>query len=322
MKKIAIIAGGDSSEYEISLKSANAVCGSLDRSKFDPIIVLLSGKEWVTTNGNSIDKNDFSFTENGNKIHFDFVINVIHGTPGENGLVQGYFEMLKVPYSGCGVEASAVTFNKSLTKSIVKNIDGIGLAKQILLSDDNYNGNHIVETLGLPLFVKPNASGSSCGVTKVKTVDQLQNAIIEAFKESDLVLCEEYIQGVEISQGVMICNNKEYVLPITELETKNDFFDYQAKYTAGFTNEITPARIDQSVANQVSRISLEAYKILGCKDVVRVDYIVKEGKPYFIEVNTNPGMSNASIVPQQWRVIGWSMGQAWEMIIAEHIKID
>lgn len=320
MKKIAIIAGGDSSEYEVSLKSAQAVCDSLDRSKFDPTVVLISKKEWKTINGELIDKNDFSCVVKGEKVNFDFVINVIHGTPGENGIVQGYFNLIGLPYSGCGVEASAVTFNKALTKKIVGQINNLALAKQIYLTDKKYNAIDVINQLGLPLFVKPNASGSSCGVTKVKSIDQLESAVNEAFKESDAVLCEEFIEGVEISQGVMIVGGKEYVLPITELETKNEFFDYQAKYTAGFTNEITPARIPDDVTERVGKISIEAYKLLRCKDVVRIDYIVRDGVPYFIEVNTNPGMSNASIVPQQWRQVGLSMGQAWEMIINEYIN--
>lgn len=320
MKRIAIIAGGDSSEYEVSLRSANAVCESLDRSKFDPIVVLISRSGWKTLGGFVIDKNDFSYVVDNKRFTFDFVINVIHGTPGENGLVQGYFEMIGLPYSGCSVETSAVTFNKSLTKSIVSSIHGVRMAKQIFLWDSKIDANYIVESLGLPLFVKPNASGSSCGVTKVKSLDQLESAVNEAFKESDAVLCEEFIEGVEVSQGVMVLCGKEYVLPITELETKNEFFDYQAKYTDGFTNEITPARIDKGVANRVGQISLDLYKLLGCRDVVRVDYIIKGGHPYFIEVNTNPGMSNASIVPQQWREIGLTMGQAWEWIIDSHFE--
>lgn len=318
MKRIAIIAGGDSSEYEVSLRSANAVCDSLDRSKFDPIVVLISKSGWQTLDGLVIDKNDFSYSLDCERFAFDFVVNVIHGTPGENGLVQGYFEMIGLPYSGCSVEASAVTFNKALTKSIVSSIKGVRMAKQIFLRDSKIDANYIVDCLGLPLFVKPNASGSSCGVTKVKSVEQLGDAVKEAFKESSAVLCEEFVDGVEVSQGVMILDDKEYVLPITELETKNEFFDYQAKYTAGFTNEITPARIDNDVANRVGDITLEVYKLLGCRDVVRVDYIIKGGQPYFIEVNTNPGMSNASIVPQQWREIGLTMGQAWELIIDSH----
>lgn len=317
MKHIAIIAGGDSSEYEVSLRSAHAVCDSLDRSKFAPLIVHLGSKGWHLLSGEVIDKNDFSFTDpSGTKHTFDFALIMIHGTPGENGILQGYFELIGMPYSGCSVEVSAVTFNKRLTKSIVRNIEGLNLAKEIVLSKaDAINPAQIVENLGLPLFVKPNASGSSCGVTKVKTAQQVLPAIEAAFAESDQVLIEEFIEGVEVSQGIMILSDKEYVLPITELVAHNEFFDYQAKYTPGMTDEITPARIAPQTAELVGKITLEAYRMLGCRGVVRVDYIIKEGRPYFIEVNTNPGMSNASIVPQQWLYAGLTMGQAWEMII-------
>lgn len=320
MKNIAIISGADSSEYEVSLKSANAICRSLDKNVYNPIVVIISQSGWKTLSGDVIDKNDFTYIKNGAKVYFDFIINVIHGTPGENGKVQGYFDMLAIPYSGCGVEVSAITFNKMLTKSIVAAVKGVNLAKEVVLRDNNIDVKSIIAQLGLPLFVKPNASGSSCGVSKVKSETQLQNAVDKAFKESEIVLCEEFIGGVEVSQGVMIVEGEEYVLPITELDTKNEFFDYQAKYTAGYTNEITPARLPQSVAIETNRLTSEIYKLLGCKDVVRVDYIIKDGKPYFIEVNTNPGMSDASIVPQQWREIGLTMGQAWAMIIEAHLK--
>ncbi|MEG0602780.1 MAG: D-alanine--D-alanine ligase family protein, partial [Mucinivorans sp.] len=296
--KIAVVFGGDSSEREISLVSGAAVFESLDRAKYDPMLVEISKHGWYALPGHeAIDKNDFSV----GGIPFDYVLIMIHGTPGENGVLQGYFDLLGVPYSGPGLEASAITFNKKLCKHVVREIKGVALAREIsLVRGASYDSGQIVAELGLPLFVKPNASGSSCGVSKVKRVEELDRAIAAAFAEGDSVLLEEYIRGVEISQGVMICGGKEYIMPATELVSENEFFDYEAKYTVGKTHEITPARISKTVASSVLRISLEAYSLLACRGVVRMDYIIKDEVPYFIEVNTVPGMSKQSIIPQQW----------------------
>lgn len=322
MKHIAIIAGGDSSEYEVSLRSSRAVAQALSEYNFRTTIVNLSKKGWATEYGCEIDRNDFSFKNStGAKENFDAALIMIHGTPGENGILQGYFELIGMPYTGCSVEVSALTFNKSITKLAVKNIAGINLAREILMSKgDPIESNHIIKELGLPLFVKPNASGSSCGVTKVKMVEQLVPAIETALKECDAVLLEEFIEGTEVSQGVMLVEGEMTVLPMTELMPNAEFFDYQAKYTPGGTEEITPARISNDLTAQISAVTERVYKTLGCRGVVRVDYIIKESKPYFIEINTNPGMSNASIVPQQWAYIGLTMGQAWTKIINEIIK--
>ncbi|MEG2864874.1 MAG: D-alanine--D-alanine ligase family protein [Mucinivorans sp.] len=316
MKKlrIAVICGGDSSEMEVSLRSGAAVFESLDRTKYDPMIVELSKNGWYALPERvGVDKNDFSV----DGVRFDYALLMIHGTPGENGVLQGYFDLLGIPYSSPGVETSAVTFNKVLTKLVISSIGEVGLAREISLDrDEKYDTAEIVRSLGLPLFVKPNASGSSCGVSKVKCEQDLHAAIDGAFMESDQVLMEEYIEGVEISQGVMICGDTEYVLPATELVSENEFFDYQAKYTPGMTHEITPARIEKSVADLVSRITLQAYKRLHCRGVVRMDYIIKGGVPYFIEVNTIPGMSKQSIIPQQWAAVGLTMGAGLDLIIS------
>lgn len=313
--KIAVIAGGNSSEVEVSIKSSQQVFDCLDRDVFDPKIVIINKNGW-NCDGVEIDKNDFSLCG----VRFDYALIMIHGTPGENGILQGYFELLDIPYSSCGVEVSALTFNKSLCKSLLGGIPGINLAKEIILNkSDRVDLEFIVAMLGLPLFIKPNASGSSCGVTKIKEIGDIDKALEVAFLEGDQVMCEEYIQGIEVSQGVMITQGQEWVLPITELVSKNEFFDYQAKYTDGLTQEITPARISHHLATQISETTLSAYKALGCRGIVRIDYIIKDDKPYFIEVNTVPGMSCNSIVPQQWREIGLTMGQAWEMIIRDTI---
>ncbi|MEG2479219.1 MAG: D-alanine--D-alanine ligase, partial [Mucinivorans sp.] len=281
MRRIAIIAGGDSSEMPVSLRSAAAVCKSLDKSKFLPTIVSLSSNGWFVDKS-PIDKNDFSYLdEHGVRVKFDYALIMIHGTPGENGILQGYFELLGIPYSGCSVEVSALTFNKHLCKVAVSGVNGVNLAKQVYLRrGDKVDAQDVISALGLPLFVKPNASGSSFGVTKVKGVEYLLPAVAAAFTESEAVLMEEFIDGTEVSQGVMVVGGKEYVLPITELVSKNEFFDYQAKYTPGMTNEITPARIPIEVAAEISKTTLEIYKTLGCCGVVRVDYIIKGSKAY------------------------------------------
>lgn len=322
VKKIAVIAGGDSSEIVISHRSAAQVYTCLDRTVYEPYMVTIVGKRWtVELQGveYAVDKNDFSFTDNnGHKRVFDFALIMIHGTPGENGILQGYFELMGIPYSSCGVAASAVTFDKTLCKKAVEDVDGIFLARQVTIHNDQHvDSQWIADTLGLPMFIKPNASGSSFGVTKVKSVDQIAEAIELARTESIAVMAEEFIEGVEVSQGVMIVSGKEYVLPITELVSKNEFFDFQAKYTAGMTQEITPARIPMPVAQQIGDTSLAVYKALGLSGIVRIDYIIKGTTPYFIEVNTTPGMSAASIVPQQWQAVGLSMGDAFNLIIKD-----
>lgn len=311
--KIAVIVGGYSSEREVSLRSGGAVFDSLDRTKFDPVIVDISRKGWFV-GSEEINKNDFSYS--GGK--FDYALIVIHGTPGENGVLQGYLDLVRIPYSTPDVGTSALTFNKTLCKAAVASTRGVNLAAEVVIyKGDAIDAAKIVSTLGLPLFIKPNQSGSSCGITKVKSVGEIEAAVNEAFKESDVVLCEEFISGVEVSQGVMICRGVEYIMPITELVSHKEFFDYEAKYTVGMTDEITPARISAADAQKVSDATLAIYKRLCCKGVVRVDYIIKNGTPYFIEVNTVPGMSAQSIVPQQWAHMGISMGEGFEKIIED-----
>lgn len=320
--KIAVIAGLDSSEAEVSLRSAAQVYAALDRDLFEPYSITIKGSEWKAENpdgSTAIDKNDFSFTDStGRYLKLDYALIMIHGVPGENGILQGYFELMGIPYSSCNVEASALTFNKSLCKQAVSCVKNLNLAQEIKIhTGDPINPQRYIDELGLPLFVKPNASGSSCGVTKVKSIEQIQDAIDTAMKESDTVLLEQYIEGVEVSQGVMVIGDRDYTLPITELATTNDFFDYQAKYTPGVTQEITPARIDPQTTATLNQITLDVYKTLGCTGIVRVDYIIKQGKAYFIEVNTVPGMSANSIVPQQLHAAGYTMQQAYTMIITK-----
>lgn len=322
IRKIAVIAGGDSSEAVVSLRSAAEVYASLDRSLFEPYIVTVSGSDWRTETGESIDKNYFSFmSKNGTHVKFDYALIMIHGTPGENGILQGYLELMSIPYSSCNTAVSALTFDKSLCKKAIADLPNVNLAHEILVrKGDKITPERYITELGLPFFVKPNASGSSFGVTKVKTAEQIDTAITEALTEGVTVLLEEYIEGVEVSQGVMITSNNELALPVTELVSKNEFFDYEAKYTDGMTEEITPARIPQNVTEILNQTTLDIYKALGCEGIVRIDYIIKGEKPYFIEVNTVPGMSRNSIVPKQLREAGMTMQQAYTMIISDKLN--
>ncbi len=312
--KVAVIAGGNSSEREVSLRSAKQVFESLDRELYTPYLIDLKEIS-MTCNGVEINKNDFSLPDVG---RLDYALIVVHGTPGENGILQGYLDLVGVPYSSSSTLVSALTFDKELTKLTLGGVEGMEFADQVIVRrGEKYDTQEIASRLRLPLFVKPNASGSSFGVTKAKSVEQISSAIEEAFEQSETVMCEEFIEGTEISQGVMICSGKEYVLPITELVSHNEFFDYEAKYTAGMTDEITPARIADEVARRVSKATLAAYKKLGCRGVVRIDYIIRDGVPYFIEVNGVPGMSAASIVPQQWAAIGLTMQDGWRLVIED-----
>ncbi len=315
--KVAIMAGGFSSEAEVSKRSAAQVHSSLSGGMFLPYIVEVGTEGWFC-NGEKVNKDDFSTPSLGK---FDYAVIMIHGKPGENGPMQGYFDMVGVPYSTSSAGIMAITFDKKLCKKALRGVEGINLAKEVVIaSGEKYNAQEIAEYLSLPFFVKPTESGSSFGVTKVKSVSELDEAIRVALTESSEVLCEEFIEGTEVSQGVMICGDKEYTLPITELVTENEFFDYEAKYTEGKTHEITPARIDTETAAKISAATLAAYKSLGARGVIRIDYIIKNGVPYFIEINGTPGMSAQSIVPQQWREIGISMREAFEMIILSTLK--
>ncbi len=320
--KIALLAGGDSSEREIALQSAAQIDAALDHDKYDITLIDLHGRNWSYTapDGRTwqLDKNDFSLTVDGARREFDYALIVIHGTPGEDGRLQGYLDMMGIPYSSCSMTSSVITFDKITTKRTLAG-RGINLARErFLRRGEAWDAMSIVGELGLPLFVKPNASGSSFGVTKVRKAEELEAAIATAFTESDEILIEECITGREMGCGVMIAAGKEYVFPITEIVSKKDFFDYEAKYTAGFSDEITPADIAPEIKTLLNRMTLEAYRTCRCRGVVRVDFIVTpEGKPYFIELNSIPGMSPGSIVPKQVRSMGMTMGQLYDLIIAD-----
>lgn len=321
MKNIALLAGGNSSEREIALQSAAQVAEAFDRERYNVWLIDVYGRNFTYRNAEGewkVDLNDFSLTVGSERVEFDFAYIMIHGTPGEDGHLQGYLEMMGVPFSSCDMVSSVITFDKVTTKRAVADT-GVGLAKGILLRDGDWIApDAIVAELGLPLFVKPNASGSSCGVTKVKSAEELPEAIFKAFDESSEVLIEEFIAGREMACGVLVTADKEYLFPITEVVAKNEFFDYEAKYTAGMSDEITPADIAPEIADKLHEMTLAAYKACRCKGLARVDFIVTpEGEPYMIEINTIPGMSGGSIVPKQIRAAGMTMTEVLTLVIED-----
>jgi len=318
MKTIAIAAGGDSSEFEISVKSANEV-GKVLSAKYIVYTIIIRGTTWYWEDQkgryHNIDKNDFNLVVDESRVRFDGVFIAIHGTPGENGLLQGYFDMMGIPYTSCNAFCSALTFNKQACKLFLKEY-GITMANAVLLrKGEKLDLLNIVRQFGLPCFVKPNDSGSSFGVTKVKQKEELLTAIETAFKESDEVLIEAFMNGREVACGVVKTKNKTIVLPVTEIISKNEFFDYEAKYIPGKSDEVTPADMPLSITNEIQRISTLVYDLLGCKGIVRVDFIVIGEKPFFIEINTVPGMTKESIVPKQAEAAGISLEELYSMVV-------
>lgn len=276
-RTIAIIAGGDSSEYEVSMNSAKGIYSFIDKEKYNLYLVELTRQKWeaILTDGSRtpIDKNDFSFMENGVKVKPDFAYITIHGTPGENGILQGYFELLGIPYSTCDVLVSALTFSKFTLNQYLKSF-GIRVAESMLVNKQHeVSEDLIIEKIGLPCFIKPNASGSSFGVTKVKTREQIRPALQAAFEESDDVMIEAFMDGIELANGCYKTKEKSVILPITEVVSQNEFFDYNAKYK-GEVTEITPARLSPELTDRVQKLSSAIYDILKCKGIVRIDYIL------------------------------------------------
>ena len=320
--KIALLAGGNSSEREIALQSARQIYDALDKTKYDIRVIDVYGRRWEyeAEDGSryAVDKNDFSLTVGDERMEFDYALIIIHGTPGEDGKLQGYLDIMGIPYSSCSMTSSVITFDKISTKRAVAS-RGIPVAREVMLCrGDKVDEDMLVEKLGLPMFVKPNASGSSFGVTKVIKKENIAEAVAKAFTESDEVLVEEFVAGREMGCGVMIAGGREYVFPITEIVSKNDFFDYEAKYTAGMSEEITPADITPETKEKLNRMTLEAYKVCRCRGVVRIDFIVRpDGEPCLVEVNAIPGMSSGSIVPKQARAMGISLGELFDIVIAD-----
>lgn len=323
-KNIAIVAGGDSSEVVVSLKSAAGIKSFIDDEKYNTYIVTIVGQDWNVqiseTEKLPIDKNDFTFSQNGEKVKFDFSYITIHGTPGENGILQGYFDLIKMSYSTCGVLTSALTFNKFVCNQYLKGF-GIRVEESILLRNgQTISDDEVVEKLGLPCFVKPNVGGSSFGITKVKEISQIQPAIEKAFAEGEEVLIERFFKGKEFTCGMYKTHEKTVVLPVTEIIPKNEFFDFGAKYK-NESEEITPARISESLTKRIQQLTSAIYDILGCKGIVRVDYIISDDEVInLLEVNTTPGMTVTSFIPQQVAATGMTMKEVMTDIIESKLN--
>jgi D-alanine-D-alanine ligase len=320
MKTIAIVAGGDSSEFEVSIKSANEV-GRVLSSRYMVYIIMIKGTNWYWEDSkgryHNIDKNDFTLITDEYRIRFDGVFIAIHGTPGENGLLQGYFDMMGIPYTSCSSFCSALTFNKQATKLYLKEYK-IRMSEAILIrKGEKIDIESIIKKTGLPSFVKPNDSGSSFGVTKVRQKEDLMAAIEKAFKESNEVMVETFMKGREVACGVVKTKNKNMVLPVIEIISKNEFFDYEAKYTPGRSDEVVPADIPEKITSEIQRLSSLIYDLLGCKGVVRVDFIVVEDKPYFLEINSVPGMTAESLVPKEAAAAGISLEELYSMVVED-----
>lgn len=321
IKNIALIAGGFTGEYEVSLNSAKNIAANLDPQKFNVYTILIDRNSWhYALNGQKteVDKNDFSISPEGKKIKFDFAFITIHGTPGEDGKLQGYLDMLGIPYNTCDATTSAITMNKAFTKAIVEGIHGLHTARSMrLLERDMHDVAIIAAKLRFPLFIKPNNGGSSVGMSKVHNAAALPGALQKAFHEDDQVLVEEFIQGREFSIGAALLDGKITVLPATEIISSKEFFDYEAKYSPGVSTEITPADLPEAKREEIAGIVTEIYLRLNCKGMVRVDFILQEQTNdfYFIEINTTPGQSAASLIPQQVRAAGLNLADFYARLI-------
>ncbi len=321
-KKIALITGGYSGEAVISYKSATSIEKNLDTEKWETYKIDINPAGWnyLSPDGEKfpVDKNDFSINPGGNKINFDAVLVGLHGTPGEDGKLQGYFDTLNIPYTSCDTATSALTFNKRYTVAVAS-FAGMHVAKSVhLFKDIPVTPQSILQTLKLPVFVKPNNGGSSIGMSKVKQEAELPEALDKAFKEDDQVLVEEFIKGRELTIGVFKSKGEVIALPITEIIAKNEFFDFEAKYE-GASDEITPAAIDEEVAEKIRTEAKKAYAIFNCQGIVRIDFIydAEQGLPFMLEINTVPGQSDASLVPQQVVAMGWTLKQFYTALLEE-----
>lgn len=322
MKNVAVIMGGYSSEYKISLTSGGVVCANLNTDKYIAFPVHILKEKWVCVlDGKEylIDKNDFSVIINNIKITFDVVFNAIHGTPGEDGLMQAYFELLEIPHTSCDYYQAALTFNKRDLLSVLKPY-GIKTATSCYLNlGDEINVDEILNKVSLPCFVKPNKSGSSFGISKVKTKEEFLPAIETAYKEDNEIIIESFLDGVEVSVGVISYKGETLVLPMTEIVSENEFFDYEAKYL-GKSSEITPARISEELRLKIELVSKKAYETLKMKGFSRSEFIIVNNEPYMLEMNTVPGLTNESILPQQASEAGISLPELFGNAIEEALK--
>ena len=323
-KKIALVTGGFTGESVISLKSAAVVEKAIDRSRYEVFIIYIYPGDWyyMTPSGEKIavDLNDFSLQLEGKKITFDGVFTILHGSPGEDGKLAGYFDLLGIPYTTCDQLTSAITMNKGYTKAIVQTIPELKVARSMQLFEQELTAaSRIQGELQLPLFIKPNNGGSSIGMSKVKTWEELPEALDKAFAEDSQVLVEEFVSGREFSVGIFKENGKITVLPATEIVSSREFFDYEAKYVPGVCEEITPGRMNSEEVARVERIAQKVYSVLNCKGAVRIDYFLQEdtGAFYFIEINTVPGQTETSLISQQVRAMGMEVSNFYTLLIEE-----
>ncbi|MEX8548646.1 MAG: D-alanine--D-alanine ligase [Mucilaginibacter sp.] len=326
-KNIALLAGGYTGEYEVSINSARNIATELNPEKYKVYTILVTRQNWfyVSADGENIavDKNDFSLTIAGEKIRFDAAFITIHGTPGEDGKMQGYLDMIGIPYNNCDAATSAITMNKAYTKSVVKGIPDLYVAGSVQVFRQQKEAvADQIQHLKFPLFIKPNNGGSSVGMSKVNVKEALPEALEKAFAEDEQVLVEEFIRGREFSIGIVKFGNEITVLPATEIISSKEFFDYEAKYTPGVSQEITPASLSSAQIFRIKSIVKEAYRLLNCKGMTRVDFILQEETDdfYFIEINTTPGQSANSLVPQQVRAAGLNLSEFYGRLIEESLR--
>ncbi len=326
LKNIALVAGGYSGEYVISVQSAAVIERHLDQERYACYKILITRESWTYTDPTGktceVDKNDFSLPLPSGKIRFDAIFIGIHGTPGEDGKLQGYFDMLQLPYTSCGAITSALTFNKSFCNKTVASLGVVNVSPSVhIFKDQPYRSEEILSRTGLPCFVKPNEGGSSIGASKVNRAEELQPAIDKALKEDSQVLVEAYVKGRELTCGLFRVNGSIRVLPVTEVIASKEFFDYEAKYTPGKSREITPAEIAPETAAKIKTTAEQLYNALNCRGIVRMDFILEDvtGKLFFLEANTMPGQSENSIVPQQVRAAGMSLADFYGQLIEESI---
>jgi D-alanine-D-alanine ligase len=323
---IAFVTGGYSGEAEVSYKSAINIEAGIDTERYEYYRIDITPAFWfhLTAEGTSIpvNKNDFSLEINGKKIKFEAVLIGIHGTPGEDGKLQGYFDLMNLPYTTCDAATSALTFNKRYTVAVAA-FAGIQVSRSVhLFKQDHPNAVEVAERVTMPVFVKPNNGGSSIGMSKVNRKEELEQALQKAFKEDNQVLVEEFISGREFTVGVFKTGKETIVLPITEVKTKKEFFDFEAKYSPGFTEETTPAVVEEAIAQKIRDTARKIYQVFNCSGVVRIDMIYNEakGEPFMLEINTVPGQTAASVVPQQVRAMGWTLKQFYSALIEDALS--
>ncbi len=319
MKNIAIVCGGNSGEFDISMASGKMAYKHIDREKYRPFLVMIQNQqwEWYMESGEKspVNKSDFSVIKAGETIHFDAVFNAIHGTPGEDGKLQGYFDLLKIPYTSCGVDVSALSFNKFLCNRFVRSFGIKTAASFSFLKGEKVDKTKVIDNLGLPIFIKPSGSGSSVGVSKVNKPEEFDEAVGRAFQEDNRVLIEEAIEGREIACGLVKRGHELLVFPLTEIISQNDFFDYNAKYSEGKAREITPADVSTEIETEIKAISSILYRQMDCRGFVRFDYILTQTELFFLELNSIPGMTEASIIPKQAEAFGLTKKELFTMVV-------